>query len=129
MKINSLVTQQERTIAGKVNEIEGLVDLMFNGVNLSHEDKAVMIDAVLGNGERHRLFCSQAVSKGLRDKTISKAMVYGFPVTIATRPDGSTFPRVEMPESAVNNWITVSVKDLTAEEFVPSVVAYEDLLV
>lgn len=129
MKLNSLVQPSaERVLQGKVNEIEGLVSLAYNGVNFQG-DKSIMIDCILSNGERHRVWCSKAVSKGLREKTITKKMIYGFPIGTGTRKDGSTFPQIQLPTSAVNNWVEFSVKDLVVEEFVPSVMSYEDLAV
>ena len=128
MKLNSLVQATERTVEGLVCEIEGLKALAFNGVNLQHEDKAVMVDCILENGERHRLFCSKAVSKGIRSKAITKEMLFGFPITVGDREDGSKIFRIEMPTSAVNNWIEVEASSLKVEEFVPSIVNYEELI-
>ena len=128
MKINSLVKERTQSL-GLVNEIDNLVDLMFNSVNLVHDDKNIMVDAVLENGERHRMYCSKAVSKGLREKTITKAMLYGFPIFEAKTKTGEDILRIELPTGKSSNWFAINVKDLKAEDFVPTTVAsYEELL-
>ena len=123
----SLVNNTERKIEGLLCEVEGLKTLAFNGVNLQNTTM-VMVDAILENGERHRLFCSQAVSKGIRSKSITKEMLFGFPITVGDREDGSKRFRIEMPTSAVNNWIEVEASSLKVEEFVQSVANYEELI-
>ena len=128
----SLVNNTERKIEGLLCEVEGLKTLAFNGINLQNTTM-VMVDAILESGERHRLYCSANVSKGIRDKSITKEMLFGFPYTLAeTKPNAegktSQFYRIEMPTSAVNNWIEVEASSLKVEEFVSPIVNYEELI-
>lgn len=128
----SLVNNTERKIESLLCEVEGLKSIAFNGVNLQGTKK-IMVDITLENGQRHRLYCSDNVSAGIRNKSITKEMLFGFPYTLAeTKPNAegktSQFYRIEMPTSAVNNWIEVEASSLKVEEFIQSVANYEELI-
>ena len=128
----SLVNNTERKIESLLCEVEGLKSIAFNGVNLQGTKK-IMVDITLENGQRHRLYCSENVSAGIRNKSITKEMLFGFPIILVTVEDEKTgetrqFYRIEMPTSAVNNWIEVEASSLKVEEFVQSVANYEELI-
>ena len=130
MKLTATVVETlDREILGTVNETEGLVELRLNSVNLTNTNTAVWIDLVLKNGKITRVWCSKAVSAGLRAKTITQSNLYGFPIVQATNKTGVEYYRVEMPEGTAGlHTISVMVKNLTVANFVPSVVSYEELI-
>lgn len=119
----------DRKILGTVNATDGLVNLHFNSVNLANASTAVYFDLELTDGKTIRVFCSKAVSTGVRAKEITKDNLYGFPITNATTKGGIEYYRVEMPEGVGSGHrITIDVKTLTVANYIAKAVSYEELI-
>ena len=89
--------------------------------NFKDKSKRVVLVLQKKNGKSATVSCSAAVSEGLRNKTIKLDHVLNF--NVITTDEGVSF--ISMPAGAL---VTVEVKNLTAVDFVPSVVAYEELI-
>ena len=89
--------------------------------NFKDKSKRVVLILQRADGTSCQVSCSAQVSEGLRNKSIKIENVLNF--NVVTAESGISF--ISMPAGAL---VTVEVKNLTAEEFVPSIVAYEELV-
>lgn len=89
--------------------------------NYKDKEKRVVLILTKKNGTSAQITCSEAVSKGLRDKSITLANLLDFEVLEGE----SGTPFVSMPGAGL---VTVKVSSLKAEEFVPAAISYEDLI-
>ena len=89
--------------------------------NFKNVDKRVVIILKKKNGTSAMISCSQAVSDGLRDKSLELAHVLGFEVL--ENEDGVNF--ISMPGGEL---VTVNVKDLKVKDYVATAVGYDELI-
>jgi hypothetical protein len=133
MKIEALVvnTTSTRNISGLLSEVDGLKSISFNTVNLAHTDKLVFVDMLLTDGTEHRVFCSKAVSAGLRSKEISKENLLSFPIVPFQSEDEAgvvgTRYYIQMPDGASHK-VTFNVADLQLKAYEPKLVNWEELI-
>jgi len=134
MKIEALIEKMvsTRVITGLVKDVDKLKSISFNMVNLQHADKLVFVDLLLNDGTEHRIFCSKAVSAGLRSKAITKENLLSFPIVPFQSEDEAgvinTRYYIQMPDGA-NNKVTFEVKDLVPTTYSPKTLNWEDLAV
>lgn len=86
-------------------------------------DKRIFLDLKTSDGQQGRIFCSPAVSKHLRDKTMKAAQLFGMPVAVITRTDGSqgytvTLPGSQLVELAVPTEIPAWSETVSLEQVV-----------
>jgi hypothetical protein len=87
---------------------------------------------LLTDGTEHRIFCSKAVSAGLRKKEISREVLLGFPIVPFETEDAetgvsSTRYYIQMPDGASNK-VTFHVADLKLKAYEPKLVNWEELI-
>ena len=92
--------------------------------NFKDTSKRVALILTNSRGESTVVACSKAVSEGLRNKSITMNHVAGF--EILTNEKDQSF--ISMPANS-GGLVTFTAAELTVEEFVPSVMSYEDLAV
>ena len=92
--------------------------------NFKDTSKRVALILTNSRGESTVVACSKAVSEGLRNKSITMNHVAGF--EILTNENDQSF--ISMPANS-GGLVTFTAAELTVEEFVPSVMSYEDLAV
>ena len=128
MKLDLESSSFERNIIGKVSEIDGFKKISYSPANLAREGKQVMLKVTLDSGVVKDLYCSKAVGEKLRAKEIKISHIIGFPITVAETKNGVKYYRIEMPSTG-GEWKSIELSAITIEEFVPSVMSYEDLAV
>jgi len=89
--------------------------------NFKDTTKRVVLILTKKNGTSAMISCSQAVSDGLRSKSIELGNVLGFEILEGE----SGIPFISLPAGGL---IEVLVKNITVKDFVPSVVSYEELI-
>lgn len=133
MKIEALIerTTSTRNITGLLKDVDSLKSIAFNTVNLQHADKLVFVDLLLKDDTEHRIYCSKAVSAGLRDKSINKENLLSFPIVPFESEDEagvkSTRYYIQMPNGASHK-VSFDVADLTPKAYEPTVVDWEALI-
>jgi hypothetical protein len=90
--------------------------LGFIPKNLNDEDKRVVIILTKKNGTSTAITCSEAVSKGLRDKSIKLGNLINFEVLEGE----SGIPFISLPSGALAE---VAVKNIVAVEYVANSVS------
>lgn len=88
-----------REIVGTIASLEGYDHCEMNAVNVTGENQ-VYVDIFFKDGKAERVWCSRAVSKGIRDKEIAKQHILSLPIGVGTRDDGSQFYQLQMPAVA-----------------------------
>lgn len=133
MKIEALIEKATgtRTIVGLLKDVDGLKSIAFNTVNLQNVDKLVFVDLLLQDGSEHRVYCSKAVSAGLRDKSIVRDNLMGFPIVPFESEDEagvkSTRYYIQKPDGQSHR-VTFDVSTLTVKDYVPAQVPWTDLI-
>jgi hypothetical protein len=89
--------------------------------NLQDVTKRVVVILKKKNGTSATVTCSKQVSDGLRNKTIELAHLINFEILEGE----SGVPFISMPGGSL---ISVAVKNITAKEYQPSAIAFEDLI-
>lgn len=89
--------------------------------NFKDATKRVVLILTKKNGTSAMISCSQAVSDGLRNKTIELGNVLGFEILEGE----SGIPFISLPAGGL---IEVAVKNITVKDFVPSLTNYEELI-
>jgi len=84
---------------GTLAEIVGPNGKVFYSPTNLAGDKRVFLDLKTADGQEGRIFCSPAVSKHLRDKTMKTSQLFGMPVILVTRVDGTRGYAVALPGS------------------------------
>ena len=122
-----LTKSEPSTVVGKLVEILGENGKIFYSPANVVGGKRVFLDLITSDGQKGRVFCSPAVSKHLREKTMSGSQLLGMPVVESTtKPDENgktsiiytvTLPGSELVElkvSEVKAWegVTVSLEEL-----------------
>jgi hypothetical protein len=104
----------ERNLIGSLSEFD-YQDASINTTNIAG-DKKIFLDVTLTDGTVERLFCSTRVSNALRNKEMKVSDLFGLPMSIATRENGSKFYRIEMPSGESNSH---SIGKVNATTYVP----------
>lgn len=84
--------------------------------------KRVVVVLTKKDGKSAMVTCSQQVSDGIRNKTITLGNVLGFEMLY---DETTEVPFISLPGGGM---IEFAVRDLTATEYEPSAVAHEDLI-
>ena len=106
------------TVLGLVGE-DGKLGLIPK--NFKDTTKRVVIILTKKNGTSASVSCSEAVSKGLRNKSIDLGNILGFEIL----EGDSGIPFISLP---ANGLVEMLVKNITIKNFIPSVVSYEELI-
>ena len=122
------VTPFNRDIIGTIAEIDGYDHCELNTTNVAG-DKLIYVDVHLKDGHVERMWCSEAVSAGIRNKEITMANLLALPIGIGTREDKSTFYQVQQVSRAQSAPIVIDnkIKPATMVRTAP-VVKLEDLV-
>lgn len=108
---------------GTLAEIVGPNGKVFISPTNFAGDKRIFLDLKTAEGQEGRIFCSPAVSKHLREKTMKASQLFGMPVALITRVDGTqgytvTLPGSQLVELAVPTEIEAWSQTLPLEELV-----------
>lgn len=99
-------------VIGTVREIIGAKGkVTFSENNLRDESKAVTVLLTNEKGQQGRAYCSAAVSKGLRDKTISAGEFMSLNVAPGETKEGVAIFRVIRPQGATLVLEGAKIKD------------------
>ena len=112
-------TLESQGVVKDIVGIDGTIALIPK--NLQDATKRVVVILKKKNGQSAMVTCSKPVSDGIRNKTIELGHLINFEILEGE----SGVPYISMPGGGL---INVAVKSLTAKEFVPAAVAYEDLI-
>ena len=117
-----------RETLGTIAEIDGYDHCELNATNVAG-DKLIYVDVHLKDGHVERMWCSEAVSAGIRNKEITMANLLALPIGIGTREDKSTFYQVQQVSRAQSAPIVIDnkIKPATMVRTAP-VVKLEDLV-
>ena len=116
---SSAALESEGTVLDLVGK-DGKISIIPR--NFKDKSKRVVLILQKKNGKSASISCSAAVSEGLRNKTIDLGHVLNF--NVITTDNGISF--ISMPAGAL---VTVEVKSIVVEDYVPTVMSYEDLAV
>ena len=88
--------------------------------NFKDTAKRVVIILTKKNGTSAQVTCSEQVSKGLRDQSIELGNLLNFEVL-----EGEAGAFISLPSSGL---VEVKVNSLTAKDYVPSAIPFEELI-
>ena len=117
-----------RETLGTISEIDGYDHCELNATNVAG-DKLIYVDVHLKDGHVERMWCSEAVSAGIRNKEITMANLLALPIGIGTRDDNSTFYQIQQVSRAQSAPIVIDnkIKPVTMVRTAP-VVKLEELV-
>lgn len=130
--MKNLFEEEEESVStienlGTVRSIIGAKGRIgFNENNLADPNKALMLVLHTAKGEKQKVFCSVAVSKGIRDKSISAGELMSLLVAPGTTNDGVDIFRVIRPEG--NTFFIDGAKVKDKEYKAGTVLVPEDLI-
>jgi hypothetical protein len=84
---------------GTLAEIVGSNGKVFVSPTNFAGDKRIFLDLQTADGQKGRIFCSPAITKHLREKTMKVSQLFGMPVALISRKDGSQGYTVTLPGS------------------------------
>ena len=115
---NESVLESQGTVKDLVGQ-DGFLELIPK--NLQDVNKRVVVILKKKNGQSAMVTCSKPVSDGIRNKSIDLGHLINFEIL----EGDSGVPYISMPGGGL---ISVAIKSITAKDFVPTAVAYEDLI-
>jgi len=86
-------------VIGTLAEIVGTGGKVFYSPGNWDGDKRIFLELRTASGQEGRIFCSPAVSKHLREKTMKPSQLFGMPVALITRVDKTKGYTVTLPGS------------------------------
>lgn len=95
--LQHLAPSQTIETIGTLLEIVGSNGKIFVSPTNIAGDKRIFLDLKTADGQEGRIFCSPAVSKHLREKTMSLNQLFGMPVALVTRADKTQGYTVTLP--------------------------------
>ena len=107
---------------GTIKDIVGTKgSIAFIPSNIRDTKKRVVVILKKGDGKSTMVTCSQKVSDGIRDKSITEGHLLGFEVLYGE----NEIPFITLPGGGL---IEYAVKDIKAVDFVATAVSLEDLI-
>ena len=86
-------------VIGTLSEIVGIGGKVLYSPGNWDGEKRIFLELRTASGQEGRIFCSPAVSKHLREKTMKASQLFGMPVALITRVDGTKGYTVTLPGS------------------------------